>query len=152
MRKIDRLYKELAAAGQRLEEILSTYEQQDRGAYGSDSYRAWFATTIRLRGRLLGLDTVTRYLDPRLLVHAGPWRRQAHAALNEGFQSLLTREQPRDALEAEIRAFQTEGVADSVAAVGAGIEGDMTHLRRLHTLVEGHSRSPRRQRDRSHGD
>jgi hypothetical protein len=60
--------------------------------------------------------------------------------------------QPRDTLEAEIRAFQSEGFADSVAAVGAGIEGDMSLLRRLHTLVEHRPRRRQRQRDRSRGD
>jgi hypothetical protein len=152
MRKLDRLYAELEAARTRVRAELLAHEQQDRGAFGSDAYRRWFATTIRLRGRLLGLDTSVRYLDPQLLSHRGPWRRQAHAALNDGFQSLLTREQPHDALEAEIRAFQTEGFADSIAAVGAGIEGDMSLLRRLHSLVERRSRGVRRQRDRGRGD
>ena len=152
MRKLDRLYAELERTRTRLRDALLSHDQQDRAAFGSDADRRWFATRVRLQGWMLGLDTAVRYLDPQVLTHRGPWRRQAHAALNEAFQSLLTREQPRDALEAEIRAFQSEGFADSIAAVGAGIEGDMSLLRGLHSLVEGRSRSPWRQRDRGHGD
>jgi hypothetical protein len=151
MRKLDRLYVELRAARTRTRTVLQEHEQQERGAYGSALYRIWFATHVRLRGRLLGLDTAVRHLDPHLLAHTGPWRRKAHAALNEAFCSLVTRAQPHDVLEIEMRAYQAEGVADAIAAVGAGIEGDMHALRAVHELVERRAGAGRRRRGRDDG-